>query len=64
MLAQDNMKMGIDAHIAQSFCLGLVMVFFFPGCTMSLANLRSQTRDQTQGPTVEVPNHWTTRKVP
>ena len=29
MLAQDNMKMGIDAHIAQSFCLGLVMVFFF-----------------------------------
>ena len=29
MLAQDNMKMGIDAHITQSFCLGVVMVFFF-----------------------------------
>ena len=59
MLAQDNMKMGRDAYITQSFCLVVVMVFFFvclfvfPGCTMRLANLSSQTRDETQDPAVD-----------
>ena len=51
--------------VVHSFFIISLSCFFFLSMPLSLRDLSSPTRDQTQAPTVKVPrpNHWTTRKV-